>query len=145
MKGAEAVVSFSKIIGIPVAVKNRIEKTYRVRQLDEKLRSERTRREARLLNKAKLAGVPCPTVLEVDSFSISMARISGKRPDLDKNENAAKTAGLYLAKLHSADIIHGDFTPANLILSIEKIIFERRYIKRPLNWQQILRKQNIPS
>lgn len=117
MKGAEAVVSISKIIGIPSAVKNRIQKTYRNHTLDAKLRTERTRCEARLLNKAKSVGVPCPTVLEVTQFTISMTKIIGKRPNLEKDKNAAKTAGTYLGKLHSADIIHGDFTPANLIIS----------------------------
>jgi Kae1-associated kinase Bud32 len=117
MRGAEAVVSNSKIIRIPVVVKDRIPKSYRIPELDARLRSERTRREARLLNKAKIIGVPCPTVLEVTQFAISMTKIKGKRPDLEKNKSAAITAGRYLAKLHSADIIHGDYTPANLIIS----------------------------
>lgn len=118
-RGAEAIVSTSKIIGIPVVVKDRIVKSYRVPQLDKKLRSERTRREARLLNKAKLAGVPCPTVLEVTEFSISMTKLIGKRPDFDSRNGAklAKTAGEYLANLHAADLIHGDYTPANLVLT----------------------------
>ena len=115
MRGAEAVVSESKIIGIPVVIKDRIPKTYRVKQLDVKLRTERTKREARLLNKAKSIGVPCPTVLEVSEFKIAMTKINGKRPDLLRNKKIAKVAGQYLAKLHSADIIHGDYTPANLI------------------------------
>lgn len=117
MRGAEAVVSESKILGWSVVVKNRIPKNYRVRQLDSKLRLERTRREAKLLNKAKSVGVPCPTILEIDEFSISMTKINGKRPELQKAPKVAKLAGDYLARLHSADIIHGDFTPANLILS----------------------------
>jgi len=121
MKGAEAVVSISKIIKIPAVVKNRIPKLYRIKTLDSKLRTERTKREARLLNKAKSAGVPCPTVLEVTQFAISMTRINGKRPNLEKDKNAAKTAGIYLAKLHSADIIHGDFTPANLMIERGKL------------------------
>jgi Kae1-associated kinase Bud32 len=118
-RGAEAVVSESKIIGLPVVVKDRIPKSYRIQQIDKKLRTERTRREARLLNKAKLAGVPCPTVLEVKEFSISMTKLVGKRPDFDARGGLkfAKLAGEYLGKLHAADIIHGDFTPANLVLT----------------------------
>ena len=50
-----------------------------------------------------------------------MTRINGKRPNLEKDKNAAKTAGIYLAKLHSADIIHGDFTPANLMIERGKL------------------------
>ena len=92
-------------------------KTYRNKTLDAKLRTERTKREARLLNKAKIAGVPCPIVLEVSEFGITMTKIRGKRADLIKNKNSAKTAGKYLAQLHASNLIHGDYTPANLIVS----------------------------
>ena len=114
MKGAEAVVSDVKIIGISAVKKSRQPKSYRVKELDEKLRLERTRSEARLLHKAKLAGIDCPTVLEVTEFDLIMTKISGKRPNMDKE---VVDAGKILAKLHRADIIHGDYTSANLILS----------------------------
>ena len=113
MRGAEAKVSKVKIIGKQAVLKSRIPKNYRVKELDKRLRIERTRNEARLLNKAKLAGINCPTVLQVDEFGIGMSFIDGQRPKMDKKE--AKEAGILLAKLHSADIIHGDYTPANLI------------------------------
>lgn len=65
------------------------------------------------MHKAKLAGVPCPTVLEVGDFEITMDFVEGKRPAMDVKE--CREAGEILAKLHEADIIHGDYTPANLI------------------------------
>ncbi|MBN1170450.1 Kae1-associated serine/threonine protein kinase [Candidatus Micrarchaeota archaeon] len=113
MKGAEAVVSETCVIGIPAVVKKRIAKSYRARELDEKLRRERTRSEARLLHRAKAAGIKCPVVLQVDDFELYMTMIPGKRPAMDRKQ--AKTAGKILAKLHQADIIHGDYTPANII------------------------------
>lgn len=113
MKGAEAVVRNDEIIGLDAVVKERVAKSYRISELDNKLRRERTKQEARLLNKAKLAGVNCPIVLFVDEFSIGMTKIMGKRPKMDAAEQ--KNAGLMLAKLHNSNIIHGDFTPANLI------------------------------
>ncbi len=115
MRGAEAVLSKSEVIGLPVVVKRRIEKRYREGELDKKLRGERTRSEARLLHKAKLAGVDCPTVLQVGDFEIFMTFLQGRRPEMSKGES--RTAGEMLAKLHEADIIHGDYTPANLIKS----------------------------
>jgi Kae1-associated kinase Bud32 len=96
-------------------VKKRVEKRYRVKELDEKLRQERTRSEARLLHKAKLAGIRCPTVLAVDVFEIIMSFVSGVRPKMSKGE--ARECGGMLAQLHEADIIHGDYTPANIIRS----------------------------
>ncbi|MDO8554125.1 MAG: KEOPS complex kinase/ATPase Bud32 [Candidatus Micrarchaeota archaeon] len=113
LKGAEAVLTKTKIIGISALIKDRIPKSYRANELDNKLRRERTRVEARLLHKAKLAGVLCPTVLEVREFQLVIEFLNGKRPKM--NERIALEAGKLLAKLHSAGIIHGDFTPANLM------------------------------
>ncbi|MBU0527181.1 Kae1-associated serine/threonine protein kinase [Candidatus Micrarchaeota archaeon] len=113
MRGAEAVLSKTEIIGNNAIVKNRIAKSYRLKEIDEKLRRERTRSEARLLHKAKLAGVKCPTVLQVEEFEIVMSFLDGKRPDMDAEE--CREAGRILARLHKADIIHGDYTPANII------------------------------
>jgi len=113
MRGAEAILRKSKLLGEDVLVKERISKGYRVKKLDERLRRERTRSEARLLHKAKVAGVPCPTVLEVDDFSITISVIHGERPSMTKAQ--CTECGKMLAKLHAADIIHGDFTPANVL------------------------------
>ncbi len=113
MRGAEAVLERRRLLGREVVVKSRVPKAYRVARLDERLRAERTRGEARLLHRAKLAGVGCPTVLEVGEFEIVMSFIEGERPEMEPAE--AREAGALLAKLHSADIIHGDYTPANLI------------------------------
>ncbi len=113
MRGAEAVLRKAAVLGRAAVVKERIAKRYREQSLDRRLRRERTRGEARLLHRAKLAGVACPVVLEVGEFTITMGFLDGKRPEMDAGE--AKEAGEILAKLHSADIIHGDYTPANLI------------------------------
>ncbi|MFH1393394.1 MAG: KEOPS complex kinase/ATPase Bud32 [Candidatus Micrarchaeota archaeon] len=113
MRGAEAIVRKGRLLGEGILIKDRIAKGYRVRKLDERLRRERTKSEARLLHKAKREGVPCPTVLQVDDFSISMSIIHGKRPRMSEAE--CRECGRMLAKLHSADIIHGDYTPANIL------------------------------
>jgi len=118
LRGAEAVLSRISVIGRAAVVKSRIAKTYRVKELDAKLRSERTRSEARLLHKAKLAGVDCPIVLEVGEFDLSMTFVDGERPEM--TEKQCSESGAILAKLHSNDIIHGDYTPANLIASGNK-------------------------
>lgn len=115
MRGAEAVVGIDRIIGRKAVRKSRIRKGYRSEQLDIRLRSERTRVEARLLNRAKAAGVRCPTVLYVGDFDIVMSYIEGRRPEMGPADS--REAGRILAALHQADIIHGDFTPANLIVS----------------------------
>ena len=115
MKGAEAVISLSSLLGKKIVIKNRNPKIYRAKELDLNLRKTRTRAEARLLHKAKLAGVLCPTVLCVEDFSLWLSFINGNRPKM--NVTIAKKAGGILTKLHNADIIHGDFTVANLLLN----------------------------
>ena len=114
MRGAEAVLSFVDFLGKKMVLKHRKKKAYRVPPLDLKIRGERTRREARLLHKAKLAGVSCPTVYAVDEYSITMTYIQGRK--LGENEKELKEAGKVLASLHNAGIIHGDFTPYNIIV-----------------------------
>lgn len=115
MRGAEAVVKAVRIIGMKAVRKSRVPKSYRVPALDKKLRAERTRAEARLLNRAKMAGVSCPVVLQVEEFDLVMGFIEGARPDMSADES--EEAGRTLAALHEDDIIHGDFTPANLIVN----------------------------
>ncbi len=112
MRGAEAILSSGKFLGRNVVIKSRLPKSYRAKALDTVLRTKRTRQEARLLHKAKEAGVPCPVVFAVDDFSITMEKISGKRPS---SKVQFARAGKYLASLHGANIVHGDYTPANLI------------------------------
>jgi Kae1-associated kinase Bud32 len=119
MRGAEAIVKRAKLLGQEVVIKERVKKAYRIPELDEKLRRERTRAEARLLHKAKVVGVLCPVVLEVEEFKLTMSFIHGDRPGMNAAE--AREAGTNLAALHQADIIHGDFTPANLIKEDRKL------------------------
>jgi len=120
MKGAEAVLARCEILGLPAVEKFRVEKKYRVAELDSKIRRERTRREARLLHRAKEAGVLCPIVYKVGEFSITMKYLEGKmlHHELAGRKIRASeiaSAAKILVALHKFDVIHGDFTPANLM------------------------------
>lgn len=115
MRGAEAVIVPVEFLGKKLLKKERKKKAYRIKEIDAELRVGRTRREARLLHKSKLAGVNCPTVYEVGVDYIIMDKISGKKLSEDPGE--LKLAGETLGKLHSAGIIHGDFTPYNIIVN----------------------------
>ncbi len=117
MRGAEATLSFVHFLGKRMVRKDRKEKLYREKELDLKIRTGRTRREARLLHKAKQAGISAPTVYAVDEFSIIMSYIEGRKLEEEKKE--LQEAGRMLASLHNAGIIHGDFTPYNIVVNKE--------------------------
>ncbi|MBU0906810.1 MAG: Kae1-associated serine/threonine protein kinase [Nanoarchaeota archaeon] len=116
-QGAEAVLIRSG----DVLLKRRVEKGYRIKELDEKIRKLRTRSEAKLLEKAgKLINVP--RVLKVDEKAkeIEMEFIAGEKlsENLDRMKNWKEVCfeiGRNIALLHGAEIIHGDSTTSNMI------------------------------
>jgi Kae1-associated kinase Bud32 len=131
-RGAEAVLYIDFWDGQRSLVKERIKKGYRIPQIDEKLRKERTAKEVKLLRDARAAGVPTPQVLDVDynEYKIIMEFIDGERVKefLGHADNAeigavCEQIGQSVGKLHSADIIHGDLTTSNMILKDGKVYF----------------------
>ncbi len=115
-EGAEAKLYSTKIYGVDSLVKSREPKSYRIPQLDVPLRRRRTRKEARIMQKADAAGIRVPKMLGVGEFSIYMERIYGRLlKDGRISAAQARQAGELLAKMHNAGIVHGDFTPANII------------------------------
>jgi len=125
-RGAEAVLSREG----NSLVKERVKKGYRIPELDERIRRERTRREANLLSEARRAGVPTPTILEVNekNFKVVMAFVDGERLKelIDKGcdlKVIGTAVGVNIGKLHTAGIVHGDLTTSNMILSEGKVYF----------------------
>lgn len=118
VQGAEAIVSFGK----DYAVKERNSKSYRVPEIDAMLRKRRTRAEARMLREAKRNGVDAPYIMEESEFSLKLEKIEGARArDMALAEEISSLIGKALAKLHSASIIHGDFTTSNMIFSHNRL------------------------
>ena len=110
-------------------IKRRIKKSYRFPELDEKLRKLRTRSESKLLEKAAKI-IPTPKIEKVNEKTkeIDMDFLEGKKlsDHLDNLENWKEVCmqiGENIAKLHDADIIHGDLTTSNMILVDEEVYF----------------------
>jgi len=102
-------------------IKERIKKSYRIDDIDNKLRKYRTRSEAKLLNKVDNS----PKVFEVDEkgMKIIMEFIDGKlmKDILDnlkkeKRNLILREIGGKIAKMHDDNIIHGDLTTSNMIV-----------------------------
>ncbi len=129
-RGAEAILYFDKKEGEKVLVKERVEKRYRLQELDSKIRLQRTKHEISLLSKAKRAGVCVPKVMDFDNIRIILEWLNGKtiKEILNKSEGLElkdiyKKIGENIALLHSAGIMHGDLTTANMILQGNEIYF----------------------
>jgi len=119
--GAEALIILDK----NEIIKKRLRKSYRLFELDEKIRKLRTRSETKLLKKASNI-IPVPKIIKVDEKEkeILMEFVKGKKisDNLEKfNEKQQLKIfgeiGRNIAKLHDSDIIHGDLTTSNMIFN----------------------------
>jgi len=118
-QGAEAVIRLeNKII-----TKDRIQKSYRLKELDENLRKKRTKSESKILEKTSQI-INTPKVIKTEKFQIQMQYIEGERLSETLNEKPRKTQieiiqeiAEQVAKLHDNNIIHSDLTTSNTILT----------------------------
>ena len=132
-KGAEASLYLEKWHNRKVIMKRRLPKKYRIPELDNMIRSQRTTHEPQIIHKAKRAGVPTPTIFMVDvaDANIVMEYVEGKQVkevldnvSKEKRLSLSKLIGKMIGRLHKNGIIHGDLTTSNMILSsYGKIVF----------------------
>src|SRR3989344_5944050 len=125
-QGAEAVIKLSK----NKIIKERIKKNYRIKEIDEKLRKFRTKRESNILKKAVFVNVPKVYNTNEKDMIIEMEYIKGilLKDFLNKNNlneilKICNLLGNNIAQLHDHEIIHGDLTTTNLILKDDKVYF----------------------
>ncbi|KAJ0410328.1 hypothetical protein P43SY_002660 [Pythium insidiosum] len=131
-QGAEARVYETDFCGRPCIVKERIKKAYRLPVLDAKLSHRRLVQEARCIMKCRKAGVitPCIYLIDEDHGRLYTEKIQGGsvkeflrvayKKDPNYGDSALKLAyniGAAIAKMHDADIVHGDLTTSNMMLS----------------------------
>ncbi|MCQ1535248.1 bifunctional N(6)-L-threonylcarbamoyladenine synthase/serine/threonine protein kinase [Methanosarcina sp. KYL-1] len=120
--GAEAVVYLEEgPEGKKVLIKERVPKVYRLKEIDEGIRKERNRTEARLISEARRAGVPTPIIYDVEDFKLKMQYIEGAPIKYLINPELSEKVGELVGKLHSAGIVHGDLTTSNLLLAGDKL------------------------
>ena len=98
--------------------KRRVPKNYRLPDLDTRIRSTRTRIEAKLISEARRCGVPTPIIHDVDTrdFTITMEFIAGQPLKNVLDLRMSERVGELVGRLHGCGIIHGDLTTSNLIL-----------------------------
>jgi TP53 regulating kinase-like protein len=123
-QGAEAIITKEK----DSVNKNRIPKSYRLKELDEKIRKKRTEKEAKILGKAS-AIINVPKVISQTKFELELEYIEGDKLSEklnsykeEKQFETMQSLGKEVAKLHENDIIHGDLTTSNTILT-KKVLY----------------------
>jgi TP53 regulating kinase-like protein len=123
-RGAEADILLGRWMGYPAVFKVRTRRLYMKEELDDRMRTSRTLREAELLSASKAMGVPTPLVFHVDpkAYTIVMQHLEGPRlKELLAGErprtDLCAVMGSYLARLHSHGVVHGDPTTSNFIFA----------------------------
>ena len=122
-QGAEAIITKEE----DKVIKQRIKKSYRLPELDKKLREQRTRKEAKLL-KDSSKYIPVPVLISSSDkeTKIVLEFLDGKKLSehlntLKNAEEVCKQIGENIAKLHNEGIIHGDITTSNMILKSKEV------------------------
>lgn len=125
--GAEAILTQKQLLGKQVVEKTRVPKHYRHTDLDERLRHERTTKEARMLHLVKTIGINAPALYDVNTHtaSIRMEYIDAprlkhflidKKNKLIEKEKKCAEFGKTIALLHMHGIVHGDLTTSNVLV-----------------------------
>jgi len=130
-EGAEAQIYSTHFLGIDSVIKKRMRKAYRINAIDEKIRTQRTKDEARIMSLVSSTPINAPKVLLVDKYEIVMNRIYGENLnrilDLGRKLNTMKKIfaiiGKYAAILHNNNIVHGDYTPANFMVGKDNSVY----------------------
>lgn len=126
-KGAESDISKVKLYDSKVLIsKKRPSKSYRIKEIDEAIRKQRTKTESKLLSHVKEGGVLSPILYDVDLNEklIVMEEIKGDilKDFIDKvsaniRKDIAVKLGHNIGNIHNLDIIHGDLTSSNILLN----------------------------
>ncbi len=124
-QGAEAILYKDK----DKVIKDRISKSYRIPEIDVKLRKERTKTEARILQKLLRAKVNVPKVIKAnpEKAILEIELIPGVKVrdylDDKKDVHIFKQIAEQTQLMHNSGIVHGDLTTSNMILHGNKVYF----------------------
>lgn len=132
-RGAEAVLKKSKWNERDVVIKERVVKSYRLAEIDKKLREERIRKEVKLMREARRVGISVPIIYDVDikRNRIVMEYVKGEQAktllnslrDRKIKKWLCNEIGKCAGRLHKNSIVHGDLTTSNIIVSGDRLYF----------------------
>lgn len=130
-QGAESKIFFTSYLDQKAIIKERFSKKYRNKILDQTIRKERTKAEAKAILKCKQAGIATPVIysLNLDSCKIMMENINGitineyltnLNTNKQNDDSMAVTKlltdiGEIVGKMHFNGVFHGDLTTSNIL------------------------------
>ncbi len=102
--------------------KNREEKPYRHKELDKRIREQRTNTEANLLQKLSFT----PSLITADNTTLTMEYIDGYllTEVIGSDPSIMEDVGETVMNMHDRDIYHGDLTTSNIIIDDEPVIID---------------------
>jgi|SRR3989344_6252896 len=114
-------------------IKYRVSKGYRLKEIDEKLRKFRTRRESKILE--KLDFVPKVFSSDDKNMKIIMEFVNGElvKNVLDglnekERKEICEKIGEQIGEMHDLGIIHGDLTTSNMIIRVLPLSTQKKEI-----------------
>ena len=134
-QGAEGKIYIGEFLSKKCLIKERFQKKYRVEELDKKLTKNRMLNESRNILRASKLGIKVPSLYFIDLIErkIYMEYLENScqlkaiiqsiysKSDIKPYEllinKISNDLGDIISKLHSGDLIHGDLTPSNIILT----------------------------
>ena len=111
IRGAEAIVTFED----DAVVKERVAKGYRHARIDAQLIAQRTRSEAKILE--RLAGVRgVPRLNSVEGHTLRIERVHAEPY---AGQSVAEELARVIFAIHERGVIHADITPKNVLVGSE--------------------------
>lgn len=130
-QGAESKIYTTTFSDHKAVIKERFSKQYRNKLLDQTIRKERTKAEAKAILKCKQAGISTPVIYSLDlkNCKITMENINGvtvndyltnlynkKQDEMIKEVIQILTnIGSSVGKMHMHGVFHGDLTTSNIL------------------------------
>lgn len=122
MVGGESLVSRTTFCDRRCILKSRTGREYRNELIDRKINFSRMRREIKMLNSIKKAGIKAPRVLfaNPEKLEFVMEEIGGKNLSTLLNDQTfnslMESVGANVAKLHAEGMSHGDLNIGNILV-----------------------------
>lgn len=124
-KGAEATIYRGTFLDIPAIFKHRVPKKYRIKEIDQQIRSRRIKSEAKITVSLRNSGVRVPALLatDINTYELIFEFVDGillhtmvDTLNLKELEVIFVNLGKEIAKIHKNNVVHGDLTVFNVIV-----------------------------